>query len=775
MASAGDLLIAAGDDLARLTRSSRLSPSMVVSLERLDPDDVRSIPVDTPIIAIRREAILDGHGVGGGSSAHTLADSALAALTRRRIVTLHVVRSESPSAIGRVLEQERLLRSRIEGVVDVDRVRDIHWRQILIFKRPIREGELEELSSFIHGMEALNASSIDRIGPICRSFVMDSRLRSTAGHELLESAAIWPEMVAGLLHLIHGSATRFERDDVRLVAWRHVEVGPSIPTDEFRAAFRSGFLVPEESRQPSESETGSLPTIESRWVHDPEVVDEILANETSGEEKAETDSIEFRIRNWKERAREDQTRRRLPDADAARRRRARLGTEWRRRSRAQLGKVDDVTTSWEEAAWGLASNHPSGLTFLADTETGRGEVLRQVEQQQAAWSSLWELIGQHARDRADILEGTKVLDELHRHFVGWAGRLVLGVIAALVLLHLVFVVIAPLVPGAIPWWVWASGAGAMVGPFIACLFSHRIEQEAGRDLARRLEARIVSLQRENVAGQALEIMKDGQTIGDEQCAMVSRQSVRGLAGRALLAMQLGLDRMGGLVAGTTGSGAIVGRSPVVPGIASQIRVFEAATVVATHGTDDDDLRRELIETAMSKDEAQDAIRQQLQEGWQSLYVRLDRLNRGHLPASSLREGWKSLVANCRRAMRELVIKDIVDHSRPGIGEQVEREAERVKHLLGVATGDDDFVRPGLSCRVTVDDANRDGVSGDRSMQGSTFLVLKPDGHIGEVLEKVEMGRYSSPGPPALGAIGYVFEEVPIDGQDYGLKDGEGSK
>ena len=196
-------------------------------------------------------------------------------------------------------------------------------------------------------------------------------------------------------------------------------------------------------------------------------------------------------------------------------------------------------------------------------------------------------------------------------------------------------------------------------------------------------------------------------------------------------------------------------------------------MVATHGTDDDDLRRELIETAMSKDEAQEAIRQQLQAGWQSLYIRLDRLNRGHLPAASLREGWGLLIANCSRAMRELVIKDIVGHSRPRIGEQVEREAERVKRVLGVATGDDDFVRPCLSCSVTVDDANHDGASGDRSMQGSTFLVLKPDGHVGEVLEKVEAGRQSSPGPPARGAIGYVFEEVPIDGEDYGLKDGGG--
>ncbi len=761
----GDLLIAPEQELSTLLSSPRVSPGTIVRLDRLDPRSVSDASSGSGMIGLSRELFLDPAGVGGGRQGHTAEESGLASLAARRVTSLHVVRSEDAGAVERIIELERLFRARFRAISDVDRIRNVPWHQVLVFLRPVRRGELQILEEFIQSLESLEA---DRVGPICRSFVVDSRLRSTADHVLLEAASIWPELVAGVIHLIRGAEVETHRNPVRLVAWRHLEVGPSIPDAEFQSMFRTRFLVEEESRELTEKELEGLPTIQSRWVTNPDVVDRSIRELDVGGDGGRR--LEFRPRGWVARARERQVASRLPDAEAAKRRRTQAGKSWRHQSRERLSGLDVALNDWEESAWSLASATPGGLAYLADVETGRGEVLQKVNDQRTAWSGLWKEIERQDRQRLELLAGAEVLDELHQHFVSWAGRLVMGVIGGLIMIYLAFVVIAPLFPGGIPWWVWASGAAGVAGALSAGFVSQQAESPVGVDLAARLEERVAALAAEDVTRQALSIMKKGQDVGDEQSAMFSRQSVRGLAGRAQRSLRSGLNPMESLATKVNPSAGVPSARLVVPQEA-QKSAFERASVIATHGTEDPNLRRSLLEEGMRK-HIED-VRRILDAGWRDLFLQLDRERRGRLPGSDLRLGWKSVVAECAREMRSLVIRDIAESGgRREFGVVRTGTLETIEQLMGLRTQDDPHARCCLSCRVSVDDVGRWMADGSH-VQGPMFRTLEPPGAVGDVLRRIrERHNLGVLNEPSTGPVGFIFEEVPLRSDAYGEVVGE---
>lgn len=687
------MLIATSDDLDRLLNSPRFSPELVVRLgekgwDSLDPR------LDGPFVAVDMEAFeseVHRHG------RLTEFGRVLGRLARRRGVVLHHVGSRADVELA--LRRESRIRDWILEVAESDRLTGEPWYQVWVHSAPLEQDWLRAIDGFVR--ESCDGRS--KIARVATAYILDRQLRGSAEGHVLESPFVWPDLLCGLLNRIHSapqsSAQSDSKDEMRLAAWRTLSVGPQYPQAEFRSAFRE--LIGRLRTPSSEVDVAFNPDKVDhvdRWQgQDPGPVEAALkaASESQSSDSAARSTevrVDFRPRsfnNW-----ERQVARWLPDSEDERTTRALAGRQWRLRDLEAFRSHVRQQASFEQAAWEAAHEDPAALQRLQVMPIRTNEFRAALHEHVERWRRHRQKIGDAAEGRRRVVVGAGVLDELEEHFVNWPGRLLFAVFTSLLMLYLSYAVVAPLIPGGMPWWVWGMGLGGACGAFLSAVLSHELERQSARHHAHWLNNRLSHLAGLDLSRASLELLRNAQKVGDLQLAMLGRRVVRELSRRA--GYTVGLDaqdqRITRLVAARVQSDGA--ELPVVEAeTRRQEAILENTLWIRTHGTESPELRiRNLKRASQVELESQ---RVALRKSWKALLEKLDPNVRGHFPVSGLQKGWFDLLDTRRRDFYARLIRFTIDSEAGHETDGNELDLEISSRFMGEAGRD---TRPLLSCR-----------------------------------------------------------------------------
>lgn len=641
------MLIASDSDLHTLLSSPACPMSLVTRVDAHHADP--SSPLE-PFVALSFESFEEDDETGDVPS---VLDRTLLRHSGRRIVTIHSIRDvDDVSSVSSSIERVRCRLVRLAG----HRAQfEASWYPIVIFRRPIRTGDIKALREL--QKKSLPEGDKFRIGRIPTVYVMDRDLSMTTGRELLSSQWVWPRYVVPLLLRLQAvvSDADEQKDPWDVCAWRFLEIGPSIPIDEFEEFFQAVLGDWRDRRR--EGETIPWPAL--HW-------DIPAEQERLIKEKLDCGSPELGEFGTRRPSKSIRTEieASLPSHQEQSAKRSAAGASWRAAVRAlrdgHFGTRSDGTRgggTGESGVWRRIREVPGMLQQVAARAREREPLHARIRDQVTKWRLHCERSTRWHADRVRTLIRASILDEMERHFVSRWGRFLFAAIVMLMIQYVFMAVLEPLVPG-VPWWLHGGVLGGALGAFAAAWWSHRSEKAAGSSELARLESRVRPLVDPGLPKDTLDLMIEGLKVGGEQATSFSREVVVGLADRA----EKTISRSdGSLVGGTVNRSPFpeLDADPTIGG--RENRMAEDAFHVRTYGTSDAMARKDRMEGwAESRSDASsgqparesqlDRFRRRFDAGWERASRDLDPDAVGHYPFIELRDRWRMLIEDTRRQM-----------------------------------------------------------------------------------------------------------------------------
>ncbi len=708
------LLIARRHDLNRLLGSPACPPGLVTRVDARVPD--RTVP-DEPFVAMTLEEFEER----GDSAIEDELDRNLLRHSGRRIVTLHAV--EDDDEVQRVHVEMALVRDRLERLAGFQAQHEARWYPILIFKRPIRSGEIAALKEgMATTIEGRRNGRDFRVGRIPTMYVMDRVLHMTSSRELLLSEFVWPAFVVPLLLRIQNiqSDSSEENDGRDVCAWRLLEVGPSIPKSEFGPFFRELLARWRDERRGSPPMDAKA----ARPLPEPE-----------GLSKLEVKISPIRFADpLRDGLAEDIVREGLPSAGRQAKQRKEVGATWLKALRGHWkatfslgrGATVEAASTWESACWEKVREDPAWLMSLSSYPVDRSRLHRDILEQTKAWREQCEKATKWHRDRLKTLARAQLQDRKERHFVSLGGRLLLASFVSLLVHYVFMAILEPVVPGT-PWWLYGGVLGGVFGASLAAVWSHRVERIAGEDWAGELDGSLRRLAEVPLPKRTLILMREGVRVGAAQAETFSREIVSKIATRARRSIERADGTfVAGRVEERAGSGFDAFAAMNLQ--KRQDSIADDALAVRTHGTHDPAGRAECFrdwekstpDESGRLDSALARHKQQFIEGWTEGISRIDETAAGHFPHQELMDFWGGIVTDRQRAIYKDMMSWIAGN-RTVHAKEDGLSKELLEKFLRPGSRSNNLV--GLTCRIPVPEDLHSGSDVGRS--GAFVLMASP--------------------------------------------------